>query len=292
MFRVLATGPQTLYQDLGRPGYASLGVSPSGCFDRLSSARANHALGNDPAAPVLEILVGGLILEALSPASLMFAGTQTAVTVRKPDGKQLSEYTNTIIEVLPGDRVELGHATYGMRTYLAVRGGFVAPLQLGSAATDTLGGLGPAPIRPGTQLQIGNQVAEQTWWPVLRNLPPLWQRRSEEVLTVSLGPRTGWFAGETIASLFTQKFTIQADSNRVGVRLTAQQPLLHYRKQELASEGMVRGAIQVPPSGHPVIFGPDYPVTGGYPVIAVLVGRSADRLAQLGPGDTIRFEAG
>lgn len=103
------------------------------------------------------------------------------------------------------------------------------------------------------------------------------------------GPRDKWFTRESLEDFFCREFTVSTDSNRIGLRLEAEKPLSRRIHGELKSEGMVRGSIQVPPGGHPVIFGPDHPVTGGYPVIAVLTGRSCDRSAQLLPGDKIRF---
>ena len=289
---VLSTGPQAVFQDRGRFGFASAGVSSSGSFDRLSAARANHALGNDPNATVVEILVGSFEFEANSVATIVFTGTNAAVTAQSAQGRSKNATTNTIIDLEPGDRVQLGNADYGMRAYLAVRGGFAAPEVLGSSATDLLSSLGPAPITGGDVLEIGSAIADRQWWPQMRQLPTLWHRPEgvTETLTVIRGPRDRWFTQESLDGFFQQGFTVSNDSNRIGVRLKAETPLSRRIAGELKSEGMVRGSIQVPPDGHPVIFGPDHPVTGGYPVIAVLTARSCDRSAQLLPGDRVRFK--
>lgn len=291
-FTVLSTGPQALFQDRGRFGFASVGVSSSGSFDRLSAARANHALGNDPNATVVEILVGSFEFEAHSQATIVFTGTDAAVTAQSSGGRSKNATTNTIIDLEPGDRFCLDNAHYGMRAYLAVRGGFQAPEVLGSSATDLLSSLGPAPINVGDHLEIASDIADRQWWPRLRQLPTLWHRPEGaiETLTVIRGPRDKWFTSESLDSFFHQIFTVSNDSNRIGIRLEAETPLSRRVEGELKSEGMVRGSIQVPPGGHPVMFGPDHPVTGGYPVIAVLTARSCDRSAQLLPGDRVRFK--
>lgn len=289
-FTVISTGPQALFQDRGRFGYASSGVSGSGSFDRLSAARANHALGNDPNATVIEILVGSFDFEVHSPATIVVTGTAATITAHSAVGRSKNATTNTIMDLEPGDRVRLGNADYGMRAYLAVRGGFRVPEVLGSAATDLLSALGPTPIAAGDVLSIGRDIADSQWWPLMRQLPTLWHRREgTETLTVIRGPRDKWFTPESLDSFFHQSFTVSTDSNRIGIRLDAEKPLSRRIEGELKSEGMVRGSIQVPPGGHPVIFGPDHPVTGGYPVIAVLTARSCDRSAQLMPGDEVRF---
>ena len=289
MFKVLSTGPQALFQDRGRPGYAASGVTKSGAFDRLSHARAQHALGNSPDAVGIEILLGGFSFEVLVAATIIITGTDAPVHLTSPTGKEITSHTNTLIDVHPGERVSLGNPSYGLRAYLAVRGGFQIEKSLGSAATDVLSGIGPAPIKPGDVLHFSADIADPAWWPQLRQLPPLWKPTPAETLTVVLGPREDWFTKESLTAFFQQEFDISAESNRIGVRLVAQQPLVRARSGEIASEGMVFGSIQVPPSGHPVIFGPDHPVTGGYPVVAVLAGRSCDRATQLGAGDRVRF---
>ncbi|MCF4006848.1 biotin-dependent carboxyltransferase family protein [Corynebacterium uropygiale] len=289
VLRVLSTGPQLLLEDRGRPGRASLGVSPSGSFDRLSAARANHALGNTPDAAVLEILLGGCEFEVLNPTSLVVTGTDASVSLRRRRGAVIDAHTHRILDVATGDRLYIEPARYGLRAYLGIRGGFLAQEELGSRSTDTLSGLGPTPLAEGDVLSKASDIAELAWWPALRTLPVLWRRVAEETLTVIPGPREDWFEEDALDLFYSQTYEVSQDSNRVGLRLTGDVPLGRRRKEELPSEGMVRGSIQVPPNGQPVVFGPDHPVTGGYPVIAVLTSRSCDRSAQLRPGDRIRF---
>lgn len=289
MLKVISTGPQLLFQDLGRFGMASSGVAPSGVFDRMSAARANHAMGNADSAAVVEIVLGGAEFEAMSDVHFIVTGMRGPVDVVKPDGSQRSRYTNTIIDVTAGDRIIIGMANRGMRGYLAVRGGFAPTPELGSRSSDIMSALGPAPIHKGDVLPIGDDIAEPAWWPVLRELPSLWSFSTTHTLAVVLGPRQDWFTDESLEAFFSQEYEVSPQSNRIGLRLTGTTALERSRQEELPSEGMVRGSIQVPPNGMPVIFGPDYPVTGGYPVIGVLTRRSSDLSAQCAPGDKIRF---
>lgn len=289
ILRVLSAGPQLLVQDRGRSSLASMGVSPSGSFDRLSAARANHALGNEPGAAVLEVLLGGCEFEVLHPTSIVVTGTDAGVSVRRRRGSVIDASTHRIIDVATGDRLFIEPAQYGLRAYLGIRGGFAVPEELGSRSTDTLSGLGPAPLQEGDELHRASDIAELAWWPALRTLPILWRRMPEETLTVIPGPREDWFDEDAISLFYSQSYEVSQDSNRVGLRLSANSSLTRCRHEELPSEGMVRGSIQVPPSGQPVVFGPDHPVTGGYPVIGVLTSRSCDRSAQLRPGDRVRF---
>lgn len=289
MFRVLSTGPQMLLQDRGRPGLGHLGVASSGAFDRMSAARANHAVGNSPDAPVLEILVGGAEIATTDSAHVILTGMRTTITVTGGDGTQRTYYSNTIIDLEPDDSLQIHPADSGLRGYLAVRGGFDAQPVLGSVATDVMSALGSAPVHRGDLLAVGSQIDDMAWWPLLRELPTLWHSTAIHELDVIAGPRSDWFTDEALTNFSSQTYTVRSDSNRIGIRLDGGAPLTRSREDELASEGTVRGAIQVPPNGMPIIFGPDHPVTGGYPVIGVLSSRSSDHSAQLAPGDHVRF---
>jgi biotin-dependent carboxylase-like uncharacterized protein len=172
----------------------------------------------------------------------------------------------------------------GLRTYLAVRGGIDVEPVLGSRSTDLLARLGPAPVRAGDALPIGRSAAG------------LSAGRNDESAafdadagcTILPGPQRDWFSDEAWNLLANAAWTVTPDSNRVAARLSG--PALHRSvAAELPSQGLVRGAVQVPPSGELVAFLADHPVTGGYPVIAVLTEAAADRLAQCRPGAVVRF---
>jgi biotin-dependent carboxylase-like uncharacterized protein len=191
---------------------------------------------------------------------------------------------NGPIAVGPGDELRLRTPTSGLRTYVAVRGGIdVAPV-LGSRATDLLSGLGPPPVAAGQRLPIGTEVAGE---PNV-DLAPVPPFPEAFALRVVPGPRTDWFTAGALDRLGSGPYTVTPESNRVGVRLTGA-PLERARGGELPSEGMVLGALQVPPSGQPVLFLADHPVTGGYPVIGVVIGADVPLAAQARPGQTVRF---
>lgn len=286
LFEVVRPGALTVFQDRGRFGLSGFGVSPSGAWDLRSAAKANRALGNSVDAPVLEILGGGFAARALAPATVLLTGAQAEVAVSGRRG-----FTHSVLDLAPGDTLELGDPESGCRTYLAVRGGFSAPAVLGSHSLDLLSGIGPAPVAASDVLFGSSSFVEtHAWYPMLRQLPPTWSRLSIEPLKVIIGPREDWFTVATVERFFNEVFTVSLDSNRVGLRLAPRKPLAIKRGGELPSEGMVRGAIQVPRDGNPVVFGPDHPVTGGYPVIGVLDEESADRCAQLVPGQLVHFE--
>ncbi|QKT09942.1 biotin-dependent carboxyltransferase family protein [Rhodococcus sp. W8901] len=278
---VLRAGARTTVQDRGRPGYARLGVGVSGAADIVAHDGANRLVGNDPRAATLEVTLGGLRVRAVGPATLAVTGARTPLTV---NGEPRPHYST--LHVRDGDEVVLGLATAGLRAYLAVRGGVdVAPV-LGSRATDTLSGIGPEPIRDGDRLPVGSLHGEL---PIEELIPPPAPPGDPVELRVRTGPRDDWFTPASLAALVHRTWTVSTDTDRVGARLDGPGPLHRSRHGELPSEGMVTGALQVPPNGMPVLFLADHPVTGGYPVIAVVVEDDIPAAAQLRPGCRIKF---
>jgi biotin-dependent carboxylase-like uncharacterized protein len=177
--------------------------------------------------------------------------------------------------------VEFGTPSGGVRTYVAVRGGLDVPLVLGSRSTDLLSGLGPAPLTAGDRLAVGRASG-----PITVDVAPGYEPEDEPVLRITSGPRDDWF--ESLEPLVRGAYEVSSHSNRVGVRLEGP-PLTRRREGELPSEGMVTGALQVPPNGLPIVFLTDHPTTGGYPVAAVVKTAALSALAQARPGTRIRF---
>lgn len=267
----------TLVQDLGRPGHGAIGVSPSGAFDRTAHVRAQRILGNEPDRAGLEI-IGRLALRAESDALVTVTGAIGPVTV--DDEPAHHEWP---VVVRAGQVVHLQPARIGLRTYLGVQGGIAAPETLGSRSFDSLSHLGPEPLRAGDRLEIGNIHEDAAAGPPETRLSTL-----DLDLDVHLGPRDDWFTPDAVRRLFDTAWTIAPESDRVGVRLSG--PSLRRRiGDELPSEPCLRGSIQVSSDGQPIIFGPDHPVTGGYPVIAVLTPAASDLVAQAQPGRTVHL---
>jgi len=282
MLTVLRPGVRTTVQDLGRVGCAADGIPRSGAADRRSLRLANRLVGNAEGAAALEVTLGGLRLRADDTTLVALAGAAGPVSVAArpiPSGEPVRLPAGAVLEV--------AEPVIGVVTYLAVRGGIGVPAVLGSRATDTLSGLGPAPIVTGSRLPTGRTAVGPPAGvdAAQREIP------QDPVLRVLLGPRADWFTAEAVASLLGSGWQVTADADRVGARLAG--PGLNRRhREELPSEGCVRGAIQVHPDGRPTLLGADHPVTGGYPVIAVVLEEDADLIGHLRPGATVRFERG
>jgi biotin-dependent carboxylase-like uncharacterized protein len=281
---VLQVGPGTSTQDTGRPGFSDTGLGAAGPADRGSAALANRMVGNRPDAAVLEALLGSVTLRTDAHVVAATTGAPCPVEVASADGRVRGAAAYEVLHLAPGDVLRLGVPTSGLRAYLAVRGGLAVEPVLGSRSWDSLARLGPAPLRIGDVLPIGD--AADAWPNVDAVVPPV---SGDAVLDVVAGPRDDWFLPSWRGLLTGQEHRVTQDSDRVGVRTTAARPLVRAVTRELPSEGVETGSLQVPPDGHPVLFLADHPVTGGYPVVAVLTPASVDRSAQLRPGDAFRF---
>lgn len=278
---ILDPGLLATVQDQGRPGHAAQGVAASGALDRVALRTANRLVGNDEGAAGIEITLGGF--RAAAHTDLWFAVTGAWGPIRCA-GRDLAPYEAHRWPA--GAELQVDWFAHGARGYLAVRGGLDARTALGSRSTDILSGLGPAPLAAGAALALAAAAA----MPIPpEDLHP-WSPPHDDVLDVELapGPRADWFAPTALAALFEEAWTVTSHADRVGIRLDG--PILdRVRTDELPSEGMVPGALQVPPAGRPVILGADGPVTGGYPVIAVVTDAGRDALAQARPGTILRF---
>ncbi|MFR0577805.1 carboxyltransferase domain-containing protein [Bifidobacterium thermophilum] len=308
--RVDHPGLLALFEDEGRHALA-MGVAGSGACDMPAYRLANMLVGNPPGAPAIELTAGDAAFTAIgsvvvavtgAPVDLCITGNATSgadsgyATIRQ------SLHRQEAIILHDGETLTIGVPRAGLRDYLAIRGGFIAPMTLGSASLDTMSGIGPAPLAAGDTIAAGTpdpsrSVGRPCEWN--EHLPtgtmhhagpeaiggadcPVW-------LDVMLGPHDDWFTPAAIGTLFDTAWQITAQSNRTGLRLNGLQPLERENTRELPSEGMVPGSLEVPGSGQPVLFLRDQPVTGGYPVIAVLTLDALALAAQLPPGASVRF---
>lgn len=291
MIEVLDPGPLAAVQDLGRAGHRALGVCASGAADQAAHRLANRLVGNDPAAATIEITLGGLWIRAVDAVTVALTGARCSL------GASIPLAWATPVSLLPGTALRLGTPTRGLRSYLAVRGGIDVPPVLGSRSTDTLSGLGPHPLRAGDRLEVGTAIAgppsEIPAEPPGSAAPLRHSTESSDSVArvrVWPGPRLDLFGDAGWRLLTSASWQVDATSNRIGLRLSGPE-LRRAPGPEPPSEPTLPGAIQVPGNGRPIILGPDAPVTGGYPVIAVVAAGDLDQLAQLRPGDTLRLAA-
>lgn len=279
MITVIQPGPLATVQDLGRPGYGTWGIVPGGAADRGSIRLANRLVGNAESAAAVEITGGGFHARFSRTATIALTGAPSPMTVA---ARAAAPYGP--VPVPAGAEVVVGRSAVGVRSYLAVRGGIDIPQVLGSRATDLIAGLGLEALRAGDELPVGTQT---THYPSV-DLAPVPSPPNPVVITVITGPRADWFTPDALHILARDPYTVTPASDRVGVRFTG--PPLHRRTaRELPSEPAIRGAVEIPPDGQPIMFLVDHPTTCGYPVIAVADAAGADLAAQLRPGQQVIF---
>jgi biotin-dependent carboxylase-like uncharacterized protein len=278
-FEVLQAGAMTTIQDLGRPGFAHLGVPHSGAADTDSLRLANRLVGNPDNAAALETTLTGPRLRLMADCTIAVTGATVIATV---DGRGVP--MNERVHVAAGETVKLGVASRGLRNYIAFQGGVDVPSVFGSRSTDVLTLLGAPPLKTGDRIPIG--IPKQARRDA--DAPEPTVPAQEPSLGVILGPRDDRFPAEAVRLLTSAEFTVSPDSNRIGVRLTGQS-LPMRGSDAIRSEGIAHGSLQVPPDGNPILLLCDHPTTGGYPVIAVVSSSDLPVAGQLRPGQTVRF---
>lgn len=276
---VVRAGSLTTVQDGGRVGLAHLGVPRGGPLDLAAARLANRLVGNPEDAAVFETTLSGLAVRTTTSLTAAVTGAAAPVLV---DGRPAS--LGVALALGEGQLLDVRTALSGVRSYLAVGGGLIPPSVLGSRSRDTLSGLGPAQLADGHVLAVGRVTGPPS--AVDFTVPPM--TTSPIVLRVSPGPRADRFGAAGLAVLVASTYALSPLSNRVGARLVGPR-VPQLRDDELESEGMVLGAVQVPPDGQPVVLLADHPTTGGYPVIAVVDPDDLAALAQARPGAALRF---
>lgn len=285
VLEVLDPGLLLSVQDAGRPGMASEGVTRGGAADRHSLAVANALVGNPSDAAGVEATLLGPTVRALAPVTLGLGGTMAAAVLES--GERVTP--GSTVTLRAGDALSLEPAT-GARGYLAVPGGIDVPIVLGSRSTALGGGFGGL---EGRALRAGDRLASAEdrtippgHWP---GMPSPGIVSSAHPLHVLPGPHTAELGGDAIDALLATPWTVSPTTDRVGLRLDGD-AIPDTPLADLASHGVVAGAIQVPPDRRPIVLFVDHQPTGGYPVIAVVISADLDRLGQLAPGAPVWFE--
>lgn len=284
--RIVRPGLLTTVQDLGRYGYAHLGVSPAGAADPLALRVANLLLNNDENTAALEMTLLGPTVEFEKAGLVALTGADIECrlgTAKAPMWKPFP--------VIPGAVLKCGVTSGGSRTYLAVAGGFEVTPILASAATlrsAKLGGVEGRALRAGDTLRLRHPTGA-----TVRHLSPeaLAFLRPRKQLRITPGPQASWFSSETLETLQRSTYVVSDQSDRGGVRLRGEPLPLANKSAQLLTEGISLGAMQVPPDGQPIILLVDQQTTGGYPKIANVIAADLRHVGQLRPHEPVRFVA-
>jgi len=296
LISVVRPGPLTTIQDLGRVGYAHLGIPRAGAMDPVSLRLANRLVANPDGAAALEVTVSGPELAFGMDTTIALVGGHVEAAV---DGAGVP--TAETLEIRAGQTLRMGQVRSGVRAYLAVAGGLAVATVLGSASCDTLSGIGQPRLRAGDQLDVGgpdvngpdvngpdvNGMARAS--SPLRRLRVDLSYSPDNEVRVVLGPRADRATSAGLRTLFSEEFTVTPSSDRTGARLSGPTIELVQGARLLGSQAMVAGAIQVPPDGQPIVLLANHATHGGYPVVAVVAGADLALVGQSRPAAKIKF---
>ena len=292
MLLVLDPGALSTVQDLGRPGYGSIGVAPSGAMDPLALRVANRCAGNDERAGGIEFTMSGPSIAFEQDAVVALTGSRfRARVLRAVTGSAFERDVDApdapwdeAFAVRAGETLEIGKTTQGARGYLAMRGGIDVEQFLGSRSTQVAAGIGGQVLKQGDRLAVG-QARDA---PMLRARESTSPYRRDQTVRALRGPQTGAFTARALERFFSEPFTVSTRADRTGIRLDGM-PLELAGPADVEPEGVVTGAVQVPADGVPIVLCNDRPATGGYAKIAAVIAADMRLVAHAKPGDTLRF---
>lgn len=280
--QIEASGPLTTVQDLGRIGYMHSGFQQSGAMDWYAASLANILCGNDINSAVLEMTLSGITCRFLEPVSFALCGAHMPAVL---DGEAVS--MQRLVRAPAGSLLKMGTAQTGCRTYMAVSGGLDVPLVMGSRSTNLrcrIGGFVGRSLQAGDMLSVlpGAFPVKDACIPYA---PPV---QGEALIRAIPGPQDDYFTGEGIRTFFTATYTVTPASDRMGMKLSGPAPQA-VSGTDIISDGIALGSVQIPSGGQPILLLADRQTVGGYAKIATVIKADLPKVAQLRPGDTIRF---
>ncbi|MEW6544294.1 MAG: biotin-dependent carboxyltransferase family protein [Nitrospirota bacterium] len=284
---VVRPGWLTTVQDLGRFGFQRFGMPPAGAMDPFALRCANRLVGNPDQAAALEITVQGPEIRFEEEAVIAFTGADLTPTM---NGALLPAWTTVMAG--KGSRLTFGARRSGARSYLAVAGGFDLPIVLGSRSTHLrshTGGFAGRALVKGDTLH-GGKPNPGVWRLVGRSLPDAARPgySPTPILRTVPGPQADWFTPDTVNNFLGGRYRVSSQSDRMGYRLLGPE-LDRAGREDMVSEAVPLGALQVPADRQPILLSADRQTTGGYPKIAVVISADIPLAAQLLPGDSVRF---
>ncbi|MGH7492903.1 MAG: biotin-dependent carboxyltransferase family protein [bacterium] len=285
--KIISPGFLTTVQDLGRFGFAHLGVPPAGAADRCALLLGNVLVNNEGNTSALEMTLIGGTFEFEADGQIAITGADCDPVI---DGQQVPQWT--AMAVRPGQTLKCGAIKSGARAYLCINGGIQVPKVMGSAATHLQAGIGGwhgRQLQKGEVLSIAEMRVGVAFRPrtVRSDLTSYVRERS--ILRATLGPQRDFFSQDLLSLFSSTPYIVSESSNRVGLRLRGE-AIIKENPAEIITEGISLGAVQVPADGQPIILFVEHPTTGGYPKIANVISADWCRVGQLRPRDVVRFQ--
>ena len=284
-FEIIRAGINTTFQDEGRNNLYHIGIPFSGAMDKRNYLLSNSLLGNKINKPVIEFAYQGpLIKYRGEKISFVITGDVIFKIIKNEKEIQGNCYENYIIE--DGDQIDVISTNKSVYGYLAISGEFNLKFQWGSCSVNTKANIGSnngKKLEDNQKIDILNINSNQ----VKKKLNYI-NTRIERIRVIK-GTNFNYFSDEGKKIFFDKEFTVSKLSDRMGMRLEGQK-IENIVDTNIRSEGLIKGVIQVPADGNPIIMLSDHGTIGGYPKIGVVISSDYDKLVQLSPGSKIKFQ--
>ncbi len=293
--RLISAGIHSSIQDKGRTGYQSLGVPEGGVLDADAMRTGNALVGNAADAAVIEVCVGGIVIELLADVRIALCGTPAdKLTIQSANGEALEIPPYRSVDLPAGRIVRLGILSHSNSATLALSGGIDVPKIFGSMATSPnakIGGIGGRLLMDGDIIPLGaSHTKNQPEYEI--DMAEYWRQSDitpiRPPIRIVFGPQDDYFTAKAIKDFTASPYKVGAAISRMGMRLGGAQ-LAHKTSADILSDGIVKGAIQVPSDGQPIILLADHQTTGGYTKIAAVISADLPKLARLRSGEAVHF---
>ena len=282
--RIITPGPLSTVQDLGRFGFMQSGFSPNGAMDTYSARLANLLVGNSQGEGVIEMTLSGITAEFDCETVIAITGADMNPQI---NGEPIEMYKS--IHVSQGDVLSMNTARKGMRSYLAVAGSFDINPVMGSVSTNLKCGVGGF---EGRKLKAGDCIPLRGTVDLLcfgtRKISPCNDYKTGVEVRAVAGPQDDYFSESELKKFFSSEYKVSAKSDRMGIRMEGEK-ISSLNGVDIISDGVVTGSVQIPSSGEPIVMMADRQTTGGYAKIATVITPDLKYLAQLQPGNTVKF---
>ncbi len=285
-FEVLRSGINTTFQDKGRFHMQHLGVTPGGSMDLESFSIANALVGNTSDEGVLEFAYQGPLLKLIKGRTKIAITGNVLFQIIKSNQETIKGECNRTYTLDEGDQIDILATRQSAYGYMALEGGFDIKFFCKSVSTLSRAQIGP---NEGKKIKISDKIKIRINSKNKKNFSTKISKKNKSTIRVLKGPQFDYFAKESQKDFFSKEYKISNLTDRMGMRLEGL-TIKNTVSTNIRSEGITKGAIQVPADGQPIVLLTDYPTIGGYPKIANVISADYHFLAQKIPGEKISFQ--
>ena len=285
-FEVLRPGINTTFQDKGRFHMQHFGVTPGGCMDLKSFLIANALVGNSLNEGVLEFAYQGPLLKLIKGKTKIAITGNILFKIIRSNGEKIEGECNRTYDLEEQDQIDILATKQSAYGYMSLEGGFDIEPFYNSVSVLVRAEIGP---NEGKKIKVNDKINIKRNRKVEKNFVANFSNKKNDTIRVLKGPQYDYFAKESLTDFFSKNYTISKLTDRMGMRLEGI-TMKNVVSTNIRSEGITKGAIQVPADGQPIVLLTDYPTIGGYPKIANIISADYNLLIQKTPGEKVFFK--